>query len=55
MERKENLADASTSRPSDDIESLQRRNFILRIAKAGAVIPVATVIYNASVTVASAY
>lgn len=39
---------------SDGPTSPERRKMILRLVKAGAVVPVAAVIYNASATVAAA-
>jgi len=39
---------------SETVESLGRREMIRKIAKAGTVVPIAVVIYNASTTVAAA-
>jgi len=46
--------DTGSQPVSEDLASPERRNMIRRLAKVGAVLPVAAVIYNASSTVAAA-
>lgn len=51
----ENKSHDSGSQPvADGLASPERRDMIRRLVKAGAVVPVAAVIYNASTTVAAA-
>jgi hypothetical protein len=54
MTREKTPHDAESRPVADGPTSPERRNMIRRLVKAGSVLPVAAVIYNASATVAAA-
>lgn len=54
MTRENKSLDAATQPDADSPSSPERREMVRRLAKAGVVLPMATVIYNASTTVAAA-
>lgn len=54
MTRETKSLDATTKVEAEAPESPERREMIRRLAKAGTVVPVAAVIYNATTTVAAA-